>query len=417
MDILITGSGGREHALVHAISKSPLADRIFCAPGNAGTANLAECVDIKATDIPGLVAFAQEKGIDLTVVGPEKPLISGIVDAFDEAGLPIFGPTKAAAMIEGSKVFAKQLMAQYGIPTAPFRVFDQPIEAEAYIDSLCRQSDTCAVVVKADGDALGKGVFVCHTRKQTIEAINTIMVAKAFGSAGDRIVIEDRLYGQEASFIVITDVKRARSEDRGPNTGGMGSFSPVPMVTPILFYEVMDRIIKPTLEAMTNQGCPFKGALYAGVILTKDGPQVLEFNCRFGDPETQAVLPLLETDFLEILLTSTEGCPGPLRPTWSKDHCVCVVAASGGYPGDYKIGKVISGLDKAEKVDGVTIFHAGTRTDGGQIVTNGGRVLGLTAIGKTVSIARSRAYTALDYIKFKGMQCRDDIAWRAAIEG
>jgi len=424
MRILIVGSGGREHALAWKVAQSPRVGKIYCAPGNAGTARIGECANIKATDIPALLAFARDKGIDLAIIGPESPLILGIADEFRAAGIPTFGPSKAAAAIEGSKVFAKELMAKYGIPAAEFRVFDDPDEASAYIEGICGGSGECPIVVKADGEALGKGVFVCSTKDEALQAIKSIMVDRAFGKAGERVVIEERLEGWEASLMVITDgeaivplmpvqdYKRIYDGDRGPNTGGMGCYSPVPAVTPELYDRVLDTIVRPTVRAMKAEGCPYTGVLYAGIILTANGPKTLEFNARFGDPETQVALPLLGTDLVEIIQASLAGSLDSLEIKCYNGCAICVVVASGGYPGDYETGKPISGLGEAGAVEGVTIFHAGTRLQDGGVVTSGGRVCGVTAVGDTFKTAIRRAYSAASKIEFENIYYRKDIGAR-----
>ena len=428
MKVLIVGSGGREHALAWKISQSPKVSDIYCAPGNAGIASIGECVNIKATDISALVEFAKSNRIGLVIIGPESALIAGIVDEFRAAGIPIFGPSKAAATIEGSKVFSKELLAKYNIPSADFRVFDDPVEASDYLSDLSDKSDKSdylPIVVKADGEALGKGVFVCSKKSEALDAIKTIMVDKAFGKAGDRVVVEELLIGQEASLMAITDGKtvvpmtpvqdhkRIYDGDQGPNTGGMGCYSPVPVVTPELYDQILEMIIKPTIRAMEAEGRPYTGVLYTGVILTESGPKVLEFNARFGDPETQVALPLLETDLVEIIQASLDGSLDSLEIKCYNGCAVCVVIASGGYPGDYETGKPISGLDEANALEGVTVFHAGTKLQYGQVVTSGGRVLGVTAVGDSFRTAIDRAYSAVDKIHFDGMHYRRDIGDRA----
>jgi len=426
--VLIVGSGGREHALAWKVARSPLVSRLYCAPGNAGMASLGECVNIKAMDIPALLAFAKDKGIDLAIIGPESPLIAGIADEFRAAGIPTFGPSRAAAAIEGSKVFAKELMAKYGIPAAEFRVFDDSGEAAAYIERKSGGSDALPIVVKADGEAFGKGVFVCSTKDEALRAIKSIMVDKVFGKSGDRVLIEERLEGQEATLMVITDgrsvvplaplqdYKRAYDNDQGLNTGGMGCYSPVPAVPPELYERALETMIVPTLRAMQSEGCPYTGVLYTGIILTADGPKVLEFNARFGDPETQAALPLLETDLVEIIQASLAGSLDSLEIKCYNECAVCVVVASGGYPGEYETGKPISGLDEAGAVEGVTVFHAGTKLQDGQVVTSGGRVLGVTAVGDTFRTAVERAYSAVGRIHFDDMHYRRDIGARVIRE-
>lgn len=424
MRVLIVGSGGREHALAWKVSRSPKVGKIYCAPGNAGMASLGECVNIRATDIEGLLAFAKNQAIDLTVVGPESTLIAGIVDVFNDAGLRIFGPSKAAAAIEGSKVFSKELMRGYGIPTARFQVFDDAEKASAYIEEICGGTEDCPVAVKAEGEALGKGALICKTKSDALDAVKTILVDKAFGKAGDRLVIEELLEGQEASLIVITDgksilpltpaqdYKRINDCDQGPNTGGMGCYSPVPVVPPEMYDLCIQTIIKPTITAMKAEGRPYTGVLYTGVMLTKGGPQVIEYNARFGDPETQVMLALLENDLIEIIEASLSGSLDSIDLKCYNGAAVCVVVASGGYPGSYETGKPISGLEEAAAVEGVTVFHAGTKLEGGQVVTAGGRVLGVTGVGDGFRTARDRAYEAASKIHFDGMHYRKDIAER-----
>ena len=426
MRVLIVGSGGREHALAWKASLSPRVSKVYCAPGNAGISSIGECVDIKAMDIPGIVSFSKENAVDLVIVGPEAPLTKGLADELRAAGIRTFGPSAAAAEIEGSKVFSKELMAKYGIPTAWFRVFTDPESANSFIDELCKGSDDCPIVIKADGEALGKGVFVCSRRQEALDAIRAVMVERAFGSAGDRLVIEERLEGQEASIMVITDgenivpltavqdYKRVGDGDTGPNTGGMGCYTPVPVVTPEICDQVLETVVKPTIRAMKAEGRPYTGVLYAGVILTADGPKTLEFNARFGDPETQVALPMLETDLIEVVEAALAGSLDSLQTKCYNGCAVVVVVASGGYPGDYESGKPIEGLDEAGAVEGVTVFHAGTRLQDGQVVTAGGRVLGVSAIGATYPEAIDRAYTAVGKINFEGMYYRNDIGARVA---
>jgi phosphoribosylamine--glycine ligase len=424
MKILLVGSGGREHALAWKIAQSPKVEKIYCAPGNAGIASAAECIDIQATDIPALLAFAKEKKIDLAVIGPESPLIMGIVDEFLAAGIPAFGPSGKAAAIEGSKVFSKELMARHKIPSAEFRSFEDPDAANAYIESISH-GDDCPIVVKADGEALGKGVFVCAKKSEALDAVKAIMVEKVFGKAGDRLIVEELLIGQEASLMAITDGKtvlpmlpvqdhkRALDGDLGPNTGGMGCYSPVPVVTPELYSEVLESIIKPTVQAMSSEGRPYTGVLYTGVILTDKGPKVLEYNARFGDPETQVVLPLMKSDIVDLMLAAVSGSLDSYEISWYNEAAVCVVIASGGYPGAYEKGKPISGLDAANALDGVTVFHAGTKLVNGNAATSGGRVLGVTGVGKDIKSAIATAYSGVDKIEFEGMHYRKDIGAKA----
>ncbi len=424
MKVLIVGSGGREHAIAWKVAQSPKVTKLYCAPGNAGIASIAECVDINVMDTQGILALAKEQGIGLVIIGPDNPLFAGMADVLRAAGIPTFGPSGAAAAIEGSKVFSKQLMAKYGIPTADFRVFDNALEARAYIEDLAKGSEELPIVVKADGLALGKGVYVCSTKTEAFKAIEDMMVDKVFGDAGDRILIEERLEGQEASLIVITDgeniapltpaqdYKRIHDFDKGPNTGGMGCYSPVPVVPQKLYDQCIETIIKPAIAAMKAEGRLYTGVLYTGIMLTKNGPSVIEFNARFGDPETQVMLPMLENDLVEVIEASLSGSLDSIGLKCYNGAAVCVIIASGGYPGKYETGKPISGLAEAGALAGVTIFHAGTKFDGDQIVTNGGRVLGVTAVGESFRAARNRAYEAVDLIKFDGMHYRHDIAAR-----
>ncbi|MCL6519394.1 MAG: phosphoribosylamine--glycine ligase [Armatimonadetes bacterium] len=425
MRVLIVGSGGREHALAWKVAQSPLVTKLYCAPGNAGMAMLGECFNIRATDIQGLLGFAKEKKIDLAIIGPESPLIAGIADVFRGEGIPTFGPSKTAATIEGSKVFTKDLLSKYGIPTGEYRTFSSSKEAKAFIDQISKGQEELPIVIKADGEAAGKGVFVCDTKTQAIKAIETIMDEKAFGASGDKIVIEERLEGQEASLMVITngediialppaqDYKRINDNDQGPNTGGMGCYSPVPVVTPEIYNEVLETAIRPTIKAMKAEGRLYMGLLYAGIILTKNGPKILEFNARFGDPETQVVLPLLENDLIEVIQASLAGSLDSLELKCYNGCAVCVVIASEGYPGNYETGKPIFGLEAASKMENVIIFHAGTKLQNGKVVTSGGRVLGITALGKTFKDAVERAYSAVEKIYFDGMHYRKDIGARA----
>jgi phosphoribosylamine---glycine ligase len=428
MRILVIGSGGREHALVWKIAQSKLTDKIFCAPGNGGIAQQAECLAIKAEDTARLLDFARKEKIDLTVVGPEAPLTAGIVDEFKKCGLRIFGPDKKAARMEGSKIFAKELMAKYGIPTAAFKVFDNPDEAAGYIE---KRGAPC--VVKADGLAAGKGVVVAKDAGEALQAVEAMMRQKAFGQAGARVVVEDCLVGQEASILALVDNKtiiplassqdhkRIFDNDSGPNTGGMGAYSPAPAVTRELFAEILDSVVYRTVDALARECIGYRGVLYAGIMLTADGPKVLEFNVRFGDPETEAILPRLTSDLVEVMAAASEDKlhriiqAGGL--TWDDRFCVCVVCASKGYPGDYDIGKEISGLEDLARMKDVVVFHAGTtrvaQPDQSRVVTSGGRVLGVTGLGATVKEAIERTYQAVEKIKFEGMQYRRDIAARA----
>ena len=420
MKVLIVGGGGREHALAWKIARSPRVETLFCAPGNGGIGADARCVDIPAGRIEALADFARSEGIGLTVVGPEVPLNDGIVDTFRAEGLPIFGPRRAAARLEGSKVFAKEIMTRAGVPTAPYRAFDAAAEAKAYI------GETGApMVVKADGLAAGKGVIVCATRDEAMEAVDRILVERAFGEAGDRVVVESCLQGEEASFIAFTDGeqvvpmpssqdhKAAYDGDRGPNTGGMGAYSPAPVVTGALRDRVLEEIMIPTVRAMAAEGTPIQGILYAGLMIGEAGPQVLEFNCRFGDPETQPILARMESDIVPVLEAVAAGDLSGVEIAWDPRPAVCVVMASGGYPGRYEKGRPIRGLEAAGTLEDVVVFHAGTARSGEEIVTAGGRVLGVTALGDTVAAAIERAYEAVGLITWEGVHYRTDIGRRA----
>jgi phosphoribosylamine--glycine ligase len=432
MKILVIGSGGREHALVWKIAQSKLADKIFCCPGNGGIADLAECINIKAEDIPQLLDFARKERIGLTVVGPEAPLAQGIVDEFSNYKLRIIGPTKLAAQLEASKVFAKELMAKYRVPTADFKIFDNADEAKKYIEKI-----GAPCVVKADGLAQGKGVIVAKTVDEAKQAVNSIMQERVFGDAGNRVIIEDCLEGQEASIIVLTDSKgviplassqdhkRIFDNDQGPNTGGMGAYSPAQIVTQELFKEILDKIVYRIIDGLVREGVEYKGALYAGIMITQDGPKVLEFNVRFGDPENQAIMPRLKSDLVEAMLATSEGnltkfnnLSGGLK--WDNRACVCVVCASGGYPGDYEKGKEISGLEEVKKMKDVVVFHAGTKKSivhspesTVKYLTNGGRVLGVAGLGNTIKEAIDKTYQAIEKIHFEGMHYRKDIGKKA----
>jgi len=413
MKILVIGSGGREHALAWKLAHSPRVEAVYCAPGNGGTAGN---VPIPAADIPALRDFALREGIGLTVVGPEAPLVDGIVDIFGAAGLRVFGPNKAAARLEGSKIFAKETMSAAGVPTADYAVFESADAALAWLRE--RPADH-PWVVKADGLAAGKGVLICDTRAEAEAAVRRTMVAREFGSAGDRIVIEERLRGYEVSLLAICagrefvtlapaqDYKRIGEGDTGPNTGGMGAYSPIPTFPRELIAFAEEQVIKPMLRAVD-----FTGVLYSGLMITPDGPSVLEFNVRYGDPETQVVLPRLETDLLDLLEAAVDRRLGAVDARWSPRKAVTVVLASGGYPGDYAKDQPISGLDAAGARPDVTVFHAGTKRVDDRILTNGGRVLNVTALGDTFGQAIDRAYAAVGEISWEGMTCRRDIAAR-----
>jgi len=431
MRILVVGSGGREHALVWKIAQSKLVDKIFCAPGNGGITQQAECIDIKAEDIPRLLEFARKEKIDLTVVGPEIPLSQGIVDEFSNYKLRIFGPSRLAARLEASKVFAKELMAKYKVPTADFEIFDNPDAAFKYIEKI-----GAPCVVKANGLAAGKGVVVAKTIDEAKQAVSAMMQEKIFGESGNKVIVEECLEGQEASILVFTDSreviplassqdhKRIFDNDKGPNTGGMGAYSPAPIVTKELFDEVLQKIIYRTIDGLAKEGIDYRGVLYAGIMITKEGAKTLEFNVRFGDPETQAIIPRLKSDLLEVILGVTEGKLNNIIKTgglkWDNRACVCVVCASGGYPGDYEKGKEISGLDEVAKMRDVLVFHAGTKKLSAlscqlsaKYVTSGGRVLGVTGLGNTIKEAIDRTYQAAGKISFQGMHYRRDIGARA----
>lgn len=420
MKVLLVGSGGREHVLAWKIKKSPLLTELYCAPGNAGIAAVAQCADIKTDDINGLLRFAREKSIDLTIVGPEAPLVAGIVDAFETAGLKIFGPNKAAAQLEGSKVFAKEFMLRRNIPTATFMTFDRIDDARAFLNNA-----QFPLVIKADGLASGKGVVICATREEGLAAVDQMMEQKVFAEAGSKIVVEDCLEGEEVSILAISDGenfvildsaqdhKRIFDDDLGPNTGGMGAYSPAPLVTAALRKKIESRIIEPTIRGMQREGTPFKGVLYAGLMITDQGPQVLEYNVRFGDPEAQAVLPRLKNDLLDVMLAGCEGRLKDVELTWDQRSCVCVVMSSGGYPGKFETGYEISGLYSAHEETDTFVFHAGTKQEGQRIVTAGGRVLGVVSLGEGIKTAINKAYAVVDHIKFEHCFFRRDIGARA----
>jgi len=420
MRILVIGSGGREHALCWKIAQSPHCDELFCAPGNGGIGRVAECVPIKPDDIEQLGDFAEEKGIDLTVVGPERPLIAGVCDHFRSRGLTIFGPNAAAARLEGSKAFTNELTERAGVPTKEFKVFDNADAARKYI-----RKQGAPIVVKADGEAAGKGVVVAENVDDALDAVDRCMVDREFGASGDRVVVEEFLAGQECSIKVFCDgetivpmvpsqdYKRIYDGDEGPNTGGMGCYSPVPVVTQEVFDQVISEIVRPTVDQMASEGTPYSGTLYAGVILTESGPRLLEYNCRFGDPETQVVLPRLESDLVELLLATAEGRLSDVEAVWRDEKAVCVICASGGYPGKYATDREITGLKDAAASGEAIIFHAGTKRMGRRYFTDGGRVLGVSALGASFSEARDRAYRAVGHIDFEDMYFRTDIGERA----
>lgn len=420
MRVLVVGSGGREHVLAWKLLQSPRVQKVFCAPGNAGIAGMAECVNISADDITGLIDFALENEIELTVVGPEAPLTAGMVDEFAAAGLTAFGPGKAAAQLEGSKVFAKQIMEKYNIPTAESRTFTDSSAALAYL-----QEKGAPIVVKADGLAAGKGVVVATTLEEAEDAVRRIMVKREFGDSGNRVVIEEFLEGEEVSVLAFTDGKTvipmvssqdhkaAYDGDTGPNTGGMGAYSPAPVLTSELLSEVEEKILRPTVAGLLSEGIIFKGVLYAGLMITSRGPKVLEYNVRFGDPECQVVLPRLKSDLPTIMLSVIHRSLREQTIEWYDNHTACVVLASGGYPGSYKKGEIIKGLEDAAKLDDVYVFHAGTTEKSGKTVTAGGRVLGVTAWGNTLQDALDKTYSAVDKISFKGAHYRKDIGQKA----
>jgi phosphoribosylamine--glycine ligase len=420
MKVLVIGSGGREHALVWKLSQSPRVDKVFCAPGNAGISEIAECVDIKPDNIDALLDFVKYNWIDLTVVGPEAPLTAGVVDAFVKEERRIFGPDKLGAQLEGSKIFAKDFMRKYGIPTAEYKTFSSYSQAEEYV-----RLKGAPIVVKADGLAAGKGVIVAETVDEAIHALKMIMKDKVFGDAGNRVVVEQCLRGEEASFMVLTDGKTvvplATSQDhkqvfdgdKGPNTGGMGAYSPAPVVTNELRKNIMQSIIDPLIKGLSKERINYRGVIYVGLMICNGKPYVLEFNCRFGDPEAQPVLVRLNSDLFDLLKATAEGKLKNVKVSWKSEASVCVVLASKGYPGSYEKGKVIKGLDSFKNDKNVVIFHAGTSLSNGEIVTSGGRVLGVTALGNDIKTAQKNAYRAIEKIHFEGMHYRKDIADKA----
>ncbi|MFC3749498.1 phosphoribosylamine--glycine ligase [Paenibacillus sp. GCM10012306] len=421
MDILVVGGGGREHAIIWSLSKSPRVGKIYCAPGNAGIAQLAECVPIGVFEFDQLTAFAKEREIGLVVIGPDDPLAGGIVDAFEAEGIPVFGPRRNAAEIEGSKTFMKDLLQKYNIPTAAYAKFDNYEAASAYL-----QEQPLPIVIKADGLAAGKGVTVAYSREEADKALADIMVSKVFGEAGAQVVIEEFLAGQEMSILAFVDGETVRpmaaaqdhkpvfDGDKGPNTGGMGTYSPLPHIDEAIIREAVETIIEPTAKAMVAEGRSFTGVLFAGLMISPDGkPKTIEFNARFGDPETQVVLPRLKSDLLEIFLAVVEGRLADIEIEWSEEAAVCVVLASGGYPGSYPKGEVISGLEEDGKG---LVFHAGTaRGEDGSWLTNGGRVLGVVGLGADIREAREAAYARAEAIHFPGKQNRSDIAMKALL--
>jgi phosphoribosylamine--glycine ligase len=417
MRVLVIGGGGREHAIVWALAKSPKIDKLYCAPGNGGIAALAECVPIEVDQFEEIATFSVDRQIDLVVIGPDDPLSAGIVDYLEGRGVTVYGPRQNAAMIEGSKVFAKNLFKKYNIPTAAYESFDDYDQALAYL-----HKQGVPIVIKADGLAAGKGVIVAQSMDEAEHALKEIMVDKVFGSSGNSVVIEEFLQGEEMSLLAFVDGsvvkpmvpsqdhKQVFDNDKGPNTGGMGTYSPVPHIAREIVEHAIENIVKPTAEAMVKEGCPFRGVLYAGLMLTEQGPKTIEFNSRFGDPETQVILPRLETDLLDIFLATLDGTLEQLDIRWSDEAAVCVILASPGYPGKYPKGLPIEGLEEAGEA---IVFHAGTALKDGQMVTSGGRVLGVVGKGKDIAEARAKAYTAADSIRFEGKQNRTDIAMKA----
>ena len=420
MRILVVGSGGREHALCWAISRSPRCDALYCAPGNAGIARIATPVALADTDVAGLVAFAKRERIDLVAVGPESVLVAGLVDKMTAAGIKAFGPSAGAAELEGSKGFMKDLCAKYGIPTAPYARFNEPDAAKEYI-----LTHGPRIVIKADGLAAGKGVILCKTMNEAYAAIDHIMTERSFGEAGAEVVIEKFLEGEEASFFALVDGshvlplasaqdhKAVHDGDQGPNTGGMGAYSPAPVLTPKLQDMVMERIVRPTVVAMALEGRPYKGILYAGLMIDKGVPHLLEYNVRFGDPECQVLMMRLKSDLVDLMLASIDGTLDRTRIDWCDESALLVCLATKGYPGAYGKGSEIKGVETAGALESVQVFHAGTKQEDGKLLANGGRVLGVTALGRTVGQAQKRAYKAVDLIDWPDGFCRRDIGWRA----
>ncbi len=416
MKVLIVGGGGREHAIACAVSKSPKVEKIYCAPGNAGIAEIAECVDIQVMDFEEIARFAKKIKADLVIVGPDDPLAAGIVDVLKGYGLKVFGPDGKAAILEGSKAFSKDLMKKYGIPTAAYEVFDDAEKATAYLEKA-----KYPIVLKADGLALGKGVLICNTKEEALDGVKEIMLDKKFGMAGNRMVIEEYMTGREVSVLTFCDGKtikvmssaqdhkRAGDGDTGLNTGGMGTFSPSPFYTAHIDEFCKKNIYKPTVEAMAKEGRPFKGVIFFGLMLTEDGPKVLEYNARFGDPEAQVVLPRMKNDIIDVMCACVDGTLGKIKLEFEDNAAVCVMLASSGYPGKYERGFVINGLESFKDKEDCFVFHSGTKKTGKGIVTNGGRVLGVTAKGDDLKKARSRAYEAVEWIDFENKYYRHDI--------
>lgn len=415
------GGGGREHTLVWKIAQSPLVEKVYCIPGNPGIAELAECkkMDVES-DFDALVQFAKSEKIDFAVIGPEDPLANGIVDYFQNSGLKTFGPSKSAAEIESSKVFSKEFMMRHGIPTSEGEIFDDPEDAISYIKKV-----GAPIVVKADGLAKGKGAFPCRDLQKALDAVNSIMIDRDFGDAGNKVIVEEFMEGEEASFIAFTDGKTVLpmasaqdhkpifDDDKGPNTGGMGAYSPAPVVTDEIHDLIMKTIMEPVIKGMSAEGRLYKGALYAGLMIADGKPRIVEFNARLGDPETQAVLPRMKSDIVPIILACIDGTLDKMQMEWTDEPAVCVAIASGGYPGSYEKGKVINGLETADKMDNVMVFHAGTAKKDDSIVTSGGRILGVTALGNSIENAIKRAYEVVDKISFDGAYCRRDIGRKA----
>lgn len=420
MKILVVGSGGREHTIVWKLKQSPKVEQLYCAPGNAGIAELAECVPVKADDIQGLLDFAKEKQIDLAVIGPEIPLVAGVVDQFEAAGIKVFGPSKKAAQLEGSKAFAKKIMKKYKVPTAAYETFTDLQKAKEHIFM-----SKFPVVIKADGLAAGKGVTVATSLVEATKALEDAMQNKVFGDSGATVVIEECLQGEEASILAFVDGKnfktmvssqdhkRIYDGDKGPNTGGMGTYSPAPIINNTMLAEIENKVIKPTIDGMAKEGADYKGVLYAGLMITKEGPKVIEYNCRFGDPETQVVLPQLDSDLVDALLACVDGTVDQLQLSWKQGAAVCVVLASEGYPGKYDKGMEIQGLDMLRDKEDTVVFHAGTVLDNGVVKTSGGRVLGVTALGGDIKKAIKKAYDSVKKVQFEGMYYRKDIGKKA----
>ena len=420
MKVLIVGSGGREHALAWAVSRSKRCGKLYAAPGNAGIATVAECIDLAADDIAGIVSFARNNKIDLVVIGPEAPLVAGLADQLQAAGIRAFGPSAKAAEIEGSKGFMKDLCARAGVPTARFRRFDEPDDAKEYI-----HAQGAPIVVKADGLAAGKGVIVCRNDNEAFAAVDHIMTERAFGGAGAEVVIEEFLEGEEASFFALVDGTRAvpllsaqdhkaaLDGDEGPNTGGMGAYAPAPIIDAAMTETIMATIVTPVIEEMARQDRPYSGVLFAGLMITRDGPKVIEFNARFGDPECQALMSLLESDILDALVAAAEGRLDEIELKWKPGSALTVVMAAHGYPGRYEKNTVIKNVDAAEAMKDVTVFHAGTSSADGLLLATGGRVLGVTATGKDVAAAQRKAYAAVEAIDWPDGFYRSDIGWRA----